>query len=84
MFIAIVQEINIKAITELLEKYDIIVLSDMHLNNFELAFIGSYCRYHNTKVVVLVRDLSTPFASKYEIANNQVSEVFHEYFGHKF
>lgn len=84
MFVAIVQKINIRAITELLDKYEILVLSDMHLNNFELAFVSSYCRCHNRKAIVFVRELSVPFASKYEIANNQASEVFYENFEQKF
>lgn len=83
MFVAIVQKINIRAVAELLEMHDITVLSDMHLNNFELAFLNSYCRCNNKKAVALVREPSAPFASKYEIAGNQVSEVFYENFGRK-
>lgn len=81
VFVAVVTEVGLKEILGHIERFSAVILSDLDVNNFELAFLKKHCQKFKRTVMVITRmDVGVPFMSDVLVDSMRFSEVFYEDF----
>ena len=66
-------------IIEHTKNFSAVLLSELHLNDFEVAFLCKYCKRYNKKLVILARKrMKLPFVNEASTGHADYSEVFCE------